>query len=158
MIIKKKNAFYFLFFFMFFVFFTSSHWLPTKINNIYPSKENERKAIVLLDNPPLKEEEVISFWNNNKIEIINTLGGMETRDYILFLRNEIKKKLNVENEQICIPNLDDSCVSLDDRLFFVERKSNGFWIGFYESYGLNTCVVFVKDNGEKEYVNCNDKK
>lgn len=63
------------------------------------------------------------------IEIINALGGMETKDYVLFLRNKINKKLNAENEQICIPNLDDSCVSLDDRLFFVERKPNGFWIG-----------------------------
>ena len=143
---------------MFFVFFTSSYWLPTKIINIYLSKGNERKAIVLLDNPPLKEETVISFWNNNQIEIINTLGGMETRDYVLFLRNKINKKLNAENEQICIPNLDDSCVSLGDRLFFVERKPNGFWIGIYESYGLNACAVFVKDNGEKEYFNCNNKK
>lgn len=28
----------------------------------------------------------------------------------------------------------------------------------YESYGLNACAVFVKDNGEKEYFNCDNKK
>lgn len=157
-IIKKI---WFLFFLSFLVVFSSRYWLPTKINKIYPFEMNEKKAIVLLDNPPLTETTAFSFWEDNRLKIISMLGGMKTADYVLFLENKLEKKSKSENEQICISSLDsanNSCVNLNDRLFFVERKPNGFWIGFYEVYGLNTCIVFAKDDGEKEYFNCEKDK
>ncbi|WP_024872094.1 DUF943 family protein [Tolumonas lignilytica] len=155
---KRGSLFFCVLLFVAALCFISWSLLRVKIENIYENNNDNRSIIVMVSNPPTDINGAISFWDDHKVELMNSYHMLHQSEYFLFVKNFFEMKTKEEAKQICIPSRKDEkkpCINLDDRLFFVARKRDGYWMGFYDYYDDESCNVFISDTGEKQFINCN---
>lgn len=165
-IITKRNLFKIISFISIVLIIFYFQWIPASVENIYDSEFDGGNGsyVITISNPPSTKKRMLSFWVDNKSDILSQIHQLSDGESILFVKDEFEEVKKEDSVQLCLLNQikdNEPCINYANRLFIVERENinnlKTYRLTFSDYYGISSCSVYENDNGEREYNNdCDD--
>jgi hypothetical protein len=148
------------------LFLLSSFWLPVKISGTYKFEPDYGTLIVVLSNPPLTKDSMLSFWDENAETFKKMVIDNKGYNSILFIKDKFNEEAKLEGDkgsQFCLPKQikgTKHCFYFEARLLSVdfEKIENesmlNLMFGDAYSYKEGICQLYIKETGEKKTYRC----